>query len=129
MMLVDRPSFDANASDPGCDLAAMPPATQRVSQAGSRPSRRRWDGRVDDRKELNDMRGLRGEEAGSGEEYHSYVLRVRTRQSGPQETSNPVVLIRVEYVNKRQVSHFNDLSGALDFIAESVRHDVLRTSS
>lgn len=32
--------------------------------------------------------------------------------------------IRVEYVNKREAAHFTELSGALNFIADSVRRNV-----
>ena len=54
-----------------------------------------------------------------GDEYHSYVLRVRAPQG-----SRKALAIRVEYVNTRKVGHFSELAGALDFIAESVRHEV-----
>ncbi len=58
-------------------------------------------------------------------EYHSYVVRVRARPSSSRATAKPALSIRVEYVNKRKAKHFNELSGALDFIADSVRRNVL----
>jgi hypothetical protein len=59
----------------------------------------------------------------SDDEYHSYVVRVRT--SGSRTNAMPSLSIRVEYVNKREAMHFSELSGALEFIAESVRRNVL----
>jgi hypothetical protein len=59
------------------------------------------------------------------DEYHSYVLRVRARPSGSRTTTKPTLSIRVEYVNKRKAMQFSELSGALDFIADSVRRNVL----
>ena len=59
------------------------------------------------------------------DEYHSYVIRVRSRPSDAGETQDPALSIRVEYVNQRQAMHFNDLSGAFDFVAKSVRRNVL----
>lgn len=63
------------------------------------------------------------------EEYHSYVLRVRASASPSRAEAEPTLSIRVEYVNERRASHFNELAGALDFIARSVRDDVLHTSA
>lgn len=61
--------------------------------------------------------------APASEEYHSYVMRVRARPA-------PAALsIRVEHVNTRKASHFNELDAALDFIARSVRADVLPSSA
>jgi hypothetical protein len=59
------------------------------------------------------------------DEYHSYVIRVRSRPSGSGEMQDPALSIRVEYVNQRQAMHFNELSGAFDFVAASVRRNVL----
>lgn len=59
------------------------------------------------------------------DEYHSYVVRVRARPSGARATAKPALSIRVEYVNKRKAMHFNEVSTALDFIADSVRRNVL----
>jgi hypothetical protein len=58
-------------------------------------------------------------------EYHSYVIRVWSRPSGSRATAKPALSIRVEYVNKRKAMHFNDLTSALDFVADSVRWNVL----
>ena len=41
----------------------------------------------------------------------------------------PSLSIRVEYVNKREAMHFSELSGALEFIAESVRRNVLQAET
>jgi hypothetical protein len=41
----------------------------------------------------------------------------------------PSLSIRVEYVNKREAMHFSELSGALEFIAESVRRNVLHAET
>jgi hypothetical protein len=61
------------------------------------------------------------------DEYHSYVMRVRTRRSSPRSASKePIIAVRVEHVNTRQAMHFNQLSGAFDYIAESVRRNVLQ---
>lgn len=62
----------------------------------------------------------------SKDEYHSYVLRVRAQPAGSRKSSGPLFAIRVEYVNKRKTGHFTELSGALDFIADSVRHELLQ---
>ena len=59
------------------------------------------------------------------DEYHSYVMRVRMRPTRLHPTATTGLSIRVEYVNKRKAKHFSELSGALDFIAESVRRYVL----
>lgn len=58
------------------------------------------------------------------DEYHSYVMRVRMRPSDLQVEVTENLSIRVEYVNKREAVHFTELSGALNFIAESVRRNV-----
>jgi hypothetical protein len=50
---------------------------------------------------------------------------VRARPSGSREPTKPALSIRVEYVNKRKAMHFNELSGAFDFVTESVCRDVL----
>lgn len=63
------------------------------------------------------------------EEYHSYVLRVRANSASSQALAEPTLSIRVEYVNERRASHFNELAGALDFIAQSVRDDVLHSAA
>lgn len=63
------------------------------------------------------------------DEYHSYVVRVRTRPSTSRTTAMPALSIRVEYVNKREAMHFSELSGALEFIAESVRRNVLQAGT
>jgi hypothetical protein len=60
------------------------------------------------------------------DEYHSYVLRVRAHRGGARSAETPGLSIRVEHVNKRKVMHFNELFDALDFIANSVRREVLR---
>jgi hypothetical protein len=65
----------------------------------------------------------------SDDEYHSYVVRVRTRPSGSRTKAMPSLSIRVEYVNKREAMHFSELSGALEFIAESVRRNVLQAET
>jgi hypothetical protein len=62
-------------------------------------------------------------EAVLGGEYHSYILRVRTKPSG----SRRALAIRVEYVNKREAGHFSELTQAFDFIVESVRHEIPST--
>ena len=59
------------------------------------------------------------------DEYHSYVIRLRSRPSGSRATEKPALSIRVEYVNKRKAMHFKDLSSAFDFVADSVRRNVL----
>lgn len=59
------------------------------------------------------------------DEYHSYVIRVRSLPSGSRATAKPALSIRVEYVNKRKAAHFNELSGAFDFVADSVRRNVV----
>ncbi len=59
-----------------------------------------------------------------GEEYHSYVLRVRVQPDGQPA---PALSIRIEYVNGHRASHFSELAGALDFIRKSVREDVLQS--
>ena len=71
-----------------------------------------------------EMVGVRIPEPVSDDEYHSYVLRIRARPAGSDKGS--ALAIRVEYVNKRKAGHFVELSGALDFIAESVRHEILQ---
>ena len=63
------------------------------------------------------------------DEYHSYVVRVRTRPSSSRTKAELSLSIRVEYVNKREAMHFSELSGALEFIAESVRRNVLHTET
>ena len=65
----------------------------------------------------------------SDDEYHSYVVRVRTRPSSSRTKAEPSLSIRVEYVNNREAMHFSELSGALEFIAESVRRNVLHTGT
>jgi hypothetical protein len=65
----------------------------------------------------------------SDDEYHSYVVRVRTRPSSNRTKTEASLSIRVEYVNKREAMHFNELSGALGFIAESVRRNVLHANT
>jgi hypothetical protein len=57
-------------------------------------------------------------------EYHSYVMRVRVRPSDLKIEGTENLSIRVEYVNKREAVHFRELSGALNFIADSVRRNV-----
>lgn len=59
------------------------------------------------------------------DEYHSYVMRVRMRPTRLRATATAGLAIRVEYVNERKAMHFNELSGALDFIADSVRRNLL----
>jgi hypothetical protein len=60
------------------------------------------------------------------DEYHSYVMRVRVHQTSPRGVKKqPTLSVRVEHVNTREAMHFNQLSGAFDFIAESVRRNVL----
>lgn len=59
------------------------------------------------------------------DEYHSYVMRVRMRSTRLQPTATVGLSIRVEYVNARKAKHFNELSVALDFIADSVRRNLL----
>ena len=66
---------------------------------------------------------------GSDDEYHSYVVRVRTRPSSSRTKAIPSLSIRVEYVNKREAMHFSELSGALEFIAESVQRNVLQAGT
>jgi hypothetical protein len=61
----------------------------------------------------------------SSDEYHSYVLRVRALAAGPRPAAKPALSVRVEYVNQRKAMHFNELSGALNFIAESVDRNLL----
>lgn len=64
------------------------------------------------------------------EEYHSYVMRVRAQEGSPRGPSQePALSVRVEYVNGRQAMHFTTLSGAFDFIAASVRHNILQPDS
>jgi hypothetical protein len=58
------------------------------------------------------------------DEYHSYVVRVRMRPVDARTAEAANFSIRVEYVNKRQAVHFSELSGALNFIADSVRRNV-----
>jgi hypothetical protein len=58
------------------------------------------------------------------DEYHSYVMRVRMRPSDLQMEETESLSIRVEYVNKREAVHFTELSGALNFIADSIRRNV-----
>jgi hypothetical protein len=88
-------------------------------------------------------RKSRTRESGSGEsqsdaslsdEYHSYVMRVRAQRphprsgsrSGPRATPDePTLSVRVEHVNTRQAMHFTELSGAFNFIADSLRRNVL----
>ena len=65
----------------------------------------------------------------SDDEYHSYVVRVRTRPSRSHTKAMPSLSIRVEYVNKREAMHFSELSGALEFIAASVRRNVLHAET
>lgn len=53
-------------------------------------------------------------------------MRVRANRSGVRAAAQePSLAVRVEYVNTRQAVHFNELSGAFDFIAESIRRNVL----
>jgi hypothetical protein len=59
------------------------------------------------------------------DEYHSYVMRVRSPSAASPATAKPTLAIRVEYVNERKAMHFNELSSAFDFIAASVRRNVL----
>jgi hypothetical protein len=71
------------------------------------------------------MDRVRDEGGEPDDEYHSYVLRVRARPSGSRRSAEGGLSIRVEYVNARKVMHFTELSGALDFIADSIRRNVL----
>jgi len=47
------------------------------------------------------------------------------RSTRLQPTATVGLSIRVEYVNARKAKHFNELSVALDFIADSVRRNLL----
>jgi hypothetical protein len=69
---------------------------------------------------------VRGLGSDPGDEYHSYVMRVRVRPSGSRTAAKPSLSIRVEYVNRRKAMQFNELSSAFEFIADSVRRNVLR---
>jgi hypothetical protein len=63
--------------------------------------------------------------APDADDYHSYVVRIRVRQLSTRVAGEPALSIRVEYVNMREAMHFNELSAALEFIADSVRRNVL----
>jgi hypothetical protein len=52
-------------------------------------------------------------------------MRVRARPASSRSPAKAALSIRVEYVNERKAMHFTDLSRALDFIADSVRRNVL----
>jgi hypothetical protein len=78
--------------------------------------------------------GASQSDASLSDEYHSYVMRVRAQRphprsgsrSGPRATPDePTLSVRVEHVNTRQAMHFTELSGAFNFIADSLRRNVL----